>query len=58
MAYISVSRAQFDVKMYTNDAKTLGQELNRNMRKQRRSRTFKDPGMKTLDSASRLSLQT
>jgi len=29
MAYVSVSRAQFDVKMYTNDAKTLGQELSR-----------------------------
>jgi ATP-dependent exoDNAse (exonuclease V) alpha subunit len=27
MAYVSVSRAQFDVKMYTNDAKTLGAEL-------------------------------
>jgi ATP-dependent exoDNAse (exonuclease V) alpha subunit len=29
MAYVSVSRAQFDVQMYTNDAKTLGQELSR-----------------------------
>jgi UvrD-like helicase family protein len=27
MAYVSVSRAQFDVQMYTNDAKTLGQVL-------------------------------
>jgi hypothetical protein len=33
MAYVSVSRAQFDVKMYTNDAKTLGQELSRNVTK-------------------------
>ena len=31
MAYVSVSRAQFDVKMYTNDARTLGQELSRNV---------------------------
>jgi conjugative relaxase-like TrwC/TraI family protein len=31
MAYVSVSRAQFDVKIYTNDAKTLGQELSRNV---------------------------
>lgn len=33
MAYISVSRAQFDVKIYTNDAKTLGQELSRDVTK-------------------------
>jgi conjugative relaxase-like TrwC/TraI family protein len=33
MAYVSVSRAQFDVKIYTNDAKTLGQELSRNVTK-------------------------
>ena len=33
MAYVSVSRAQFDVKMYTNNAKTLGQELSRNVTK-------------------------
>lgn len=33
MAYVSVSRAQFDVKMYTNDAKTLGWELNRDVTK-------------------------
>jgi conjugative relaxase-like TrwC/TraI family protein len=33
MAYVSVSRAQFDVKMYTNDAKTLGQELSRDVTK-------------------------
>jgi ATP-dependent exoDNAse (exonuclease V) alpha subunit len=31
MAYVSVSRAQFDVKMYTNDAKTLGQDLSRDV---------------------------
>ena len=31
MAYVSVSRAQFDVKMYTNDAKTLGAELSRDV---------------------------
>jgi conjugative relaxase-like TrwC/TraI family protein len=31
MAYVSVSRAQFDVKMYTNDAKTLGTELSRDV---------------------------
>jgi ATP-dependent exoDNAse (exonuclease V) alpha subunit len=29
MAYVSVSRAQFDVQMYTNDAKTLGHVLSR-----------------------------
>jgi ATP-dependent exoDNAse (exonuclease V) alpha subunit len=33
MAYVSVSRAQFDVKLYTNDAKTLGWELNRDVTK-------------------------
>jgi conjugative relaxase-like TrwC/TraI family protein len=31
MAYVSVSRAQFDVQMYTNDAKTLGQGLSRDV---------------------------
>ena len=31
MVYVSVSRAQFDVKMYTNDAKTLGTELSRDV---------------------------
>ena len=31
MAYVSVSRAQFDVQMYTNDAKALGQELSRDV---------------------------
>jgi len=31
MAYVSVSRAQFDVQMYTNDAKTLGYELSRDV---------------------------
>lgn len=33
MAYVSVSRAQFDVQMYTNDAKTLGYELNKEVSK-------------------------
>ncbi len=33
MAYVSVSRAQYDVKMYTNDAKTLGSELSRDVTK-------------------------
>ena len=33
MAYVSVSRAQFDVQMYTNDAKTLGYELNKEISK-------------------------
>jgi len=33
MAYVSVSRAQFDVKIYTNDAKTLDWELARNVSK-------------------------
>jgi len=33
MAYVSISRAQYDVQMYTNDAKTLGQELSRNVTK-------------------------
>ena len=31
MAYVSVSRAQFDVQMYTNDAGTLGRELSRDV---------------------------
>jgi ATP-dependent exoDNAse (exonuclease V) alpha subunit len=31
LAYVSVSRAQFDVQMYTNDAKTLGQVLSRDV---------------------------
>jgi ATP-dependent exoDNAse (exonuclease V) alpha subunit len=31
MAYVSVSRAQFDVQIYTNDAKTLGAELSRDV---------------------------
>jgi conjugative relaxase-like TrwC/TraI family protein len=33
MAYVSVSRAQYDVQMYTNEAKTLGQELSRDVSK-------------------------
>jgi conjugative relaxase-like TrwC/TraI family protein len=33
MAYVSVSRAQYDVQMYTNDAQTLGQELSRDVSK-------------------------
>jgi ATP-dependent exoDNAse (exonuclease V) alpha subunit len=31
MAYVSISRAKFDVQMYTNDAKTLGQQLSRDV---------------------------
>ena len=31
MAYVSVSRAQFDVQMYTNNEKTLGQQLSRDV---------------------------
>jgi hypothetical protein len=31
MAYVSVSRAQFDVQMYTNDTKALGYELSRDV---------------------------
>ena len=31
MAYVSVSRAQFDVQMYTNDTRTLGQQLSRDV---------------------------
>ena len=33
MTYVSVSRAQFDVMMYTNDAKALGQELSQDVTK-------------------------
>jgi conjugative relaxase-like TrwC/TraI family protein len=33
MAYVSVSRAQYDVQLYTNDAATLGQELSRDVSK-------------------------
>lgn len=32
-AYVSVSRAQYDVQMYTNDGQTLGQELSRDVSK-------------------------
>jgi ATP-dependent exoDNAse (exonuclease V) alpha subunit len=31
MAYVSVSRAKFDVQMYTNDAETLGRHLSRDV---------------------------
>jgi len=31
MAYVSVSRARFDVQMYTNDAETLGRQLSRDV---------------------------
>ena len=31
MAYVSASRAQFDVQVYTNDAKALGYELSRDV---------------------------
>jgi hypothetical protein len=31
MAYVPVPRAQFDVQMYTNDAKALGYELSRDV---------------------------
>jgi len=31
MAYVSVSRAQFDVQMYTNDAKALRYDLSRDV---------------------------
>jgi ATP-dependent exoDNAse (exonuclease V) alpha subunit len=34
MAYVSVSRAQFDVKIFTNDEKTLGWKLGRNVTKE------------------------
>ena len=44
MAYVSVSRAQFDVKMYTNDAKTLGQELSRNLTKVTALQEAPNPG--------------
>jgi conjugative relaxase-like TrwC/TraI family protein len=33
MAYVSVSRAQYDVQVYTNDTATLGQELSRDVSK-------------------------
>jgi conjugative relaxase-like TrwC/TraI family protein len=33
MAYVSVSRAQYDAQIYTNDAKTLAQELSRDVSK-------------------------
>jgi ATP-dependent exoDNAse (exonuclease V) alpha subunit len=33
MAYVSVSRAQYDVQVNTNDAATLGQELSRDVSK-------------------------
>jgi ATP-dependent exoDNAse (exonuclease V) alpha subunit len=33
MAYVSVSRAQYDVQIYTNDTATLGQELSRDVSK-------------------------
>jgi len=33
MAYVSVSRAQFDAQIYTNDAESLGQLLSRDVTK-------------------------
>jgi hypothetical protein len=33
MAYVSVSRTQYDVQVYTNDAETLGHELSRDASK-------------------------
>jgi len=33
MAYVSISRAQYDAQIYTNDAATLGQELSRDVSK-------------------------
>ena len=33
MAYVSVSRAQYDAQIYTNDAAALGQELSRDVSK-------------------------
>ncbi|SEB44382.1 MobF family relaxase [Terriglobus roseus] len=33
MAYVSVSRAQFDVKIYTNNARAMDRELSRNLTK-------------------------
>jgi conjugative relaxase-like TrwC/TraI family protein len=33
MAYVSVSRAQYDAQIYTNDAATLGQQLSRDVSK-------------------------
>ncbi len=33
MAYVSLSRAQYDAQIYTNDAATLGQELSRDVSK-------------------------
>ncbi len=48
MAYVSVSRAQYDAQIYTNDAATLGQELSRDVSK---SVALKDVTIaKSLDS--------
>ena len=49
MAYVSVSRAQFDVKMYTNDAKTLGQDLSRNVTKATAIQETQNPGSQDLE---------
>jgi conjugative relaxase-like TrwC/TraI family protein len=49
MAYVSVSRAQFDVKMYTNDAKTLGQDLSRNVTKATAVQETQNPGSQDLE---------
>jgi conjugative relaxase-like TrwC/TraI family protein len=54
MAYVSVSRAQFDVKMYTNDAAMLGQELSRNVTKA----TALQDAPQSQDAAQRIGLQT
>jgi ATP-dependent exoDNAse (exonuclease V) alpha subunit len=50
MAYVPVSRAQFDVKMYTNDAKTLGQDLSRNVTKATALQEVQGPGSQDPDS--------
>lgn len=49
MAYVSVSRAQFDVKMYTNDAKTLGQDLSRDVTKATAIQETHNPGSQDLN---------
>ena len=56
MAYVSVSRAQFEVQMYTNDAKALGYELSRDV-SHPMALQQEDPGQKMGPQAERGSQQ-
>ena len=46
LAYVAVSRGQFDAQIYTNDAAKLGEELSRDVSKQSAMETGLDMGGK------------